>query len=108
MTDYLAPPPLERIIPVTLGCDRSFSLQRVDSSGAPVNFGAGVTVYLKIDIDKTTVTTVNATVSGSTAAITIPDNVCDRCKTGTRWRAILDQAGQQTPMLVGRFERHDG
>ena len=108
MTDYLAPPPIEKVIPVTKGCDRSFTLQRVNSSGTPVNFGAGVTVYLKIDIDKTAPTTVNATVSGSTASITIPDTVCDQVKNGTRWRAILDQGDLETALLVGTFERHDG
>lgn len=107
MTDYLAPPPLEKVIPVTKGCDRSFTLQRVNSSGTPVNFGS-VTCYLKIDIDKTAPTTVNAVVSGSTAAFTIPDNVCDQVRTGTRWRAILDQGELETPLLVGTFERHDG
>lgn len=105
---YISPPPSTATIPVTKGCDRSFTLQRVDSNGAPQNFGAGVTVYLKIDIDKAAPTTVNATVSGSTAAFTIPDSVCDQVKTGTRWRAVLDQGTLETPLLVGRFERHDG
>lgn len=104
---YLAPPPIEKIIPVTRGCDRSFTLQRVDADGDPVNFG-DVTVYLKIDIDKAAPTTVNATVSGSTAAITIPDTVADACKTGTKFRCILNQGELETPLLVGRFERHDG
>ena len=107
MTDYLAPPPIEKVIPVTKGCDRSFTLQRVNTSGTPVNFG-NVTVYLKIDIDKANPTTVNAVVSGSTAAFTIPDAVCDQVKTGTRWRAVLDQGSLEIPLLVGRFERHDG
>jgi hypothetical protein len=107
VTDYLSPPPLEKVIPVTRGCDRSFTLQRVNTSNTPVNFG-NVTVYLKIDIDKAAPTTVNAVVSGSTAAFTIPDSVCDQVKTGTRWRAILDQGDLETPLLVGTFERHDG
>lgn len=104
---YISPPPSSATIPVTKGCDRSFSLQRVDSNGDPQSFG-NVTVYLKIDIDKASPTTVNAVVSGSTAAFTIPDAVCDQVKTGTRWRAVLDQGDLETPLLVGRFERYDG
>lgn len=108
MTDYLASPPAEKVIPVTRGCDRSFTIQRTDPEGDPLNFEAGTTVYLKIDIDKDSPTTVNAVVSGSTAAVTIPDSVCDQVKSSTRWRAILDLGSLEVPLLVGRFERHDG
>lgn len=108
MSDYISPPPSEKLIPVTRGCDRSFSLQRVDTNGSAVNYAAGTTVYMWIDIDKTNPTKVDATVSGATAAFTIPSTVADLVKTGTKWRAVLDLGELEVPLLVGKFERHDG
>ena len=105
---YICPPPLEKLIPVTLGCDRSFTVQRVNSSGTPVNFDAGTTSYIFIDINRDTPTRVNAVISGSTAAFTITSTVCDSVKNGTRWRIVLDFGELEVPLLVGRFERHDG
>lgn len=108
MTDYIGAPPAEKLIPVTRGCDRSFTIQRTDAQGNPLNFDAGNTVYLWIDIDKSNPTKVNAVISGANAAITISDTICDAVKTGTRFRAVLDQGELEIPLLVGRFERHDG
>ena len=108
MADSLAAPPAERLIPVTRGCDRSFTLQRVDPDGLPVPFADGTSIYVQIDIDKSAPTRVDAVMSGATAAIIIPDSVCDQVRTGTRWRAILDQGDLDTALLVGKFERHDG
>jgi hypothetical protein len=108
VTDYIGAPPAENLIPVTRGCDRAFTIQRTNSSGTPVNFDSGTQVYLWVDIDRTNPTKVNGVVSGSTAAITISDAVCDQVKTGTRWRAVLDVGDLEIPLLVGRFERHDG
>lgn len=106
MSDYLAPPPVSKIISVTKGCDRSFSLQRVGTDGQPISFDSGSTVYLWVDIASPV--KVNATVTGSVAAFTIPDNVCDQVKNSTRFRAVLDLGDLEIPMMVGRFERHDG
>lgn len=108
MTDYIGQPPAEKLIPVTRGCDRSFTIQRTDAQGQPLNFDAGNTVYLWIDINKAAPTKVDAVISGANAAITISDTICDQVKTGTRWRAVLDQGALEIPLLVGRFERHDG
>lgn len=108
MTDYIGAPPAVKVIPVTRGCDTSFTIQRVDANADPVNFAAGTQVYVWVDIDKTAPTKVNAVVSGATASITISDAVCDQVKTGTRWRAVLDVDALETPLLVGKFERHDG
>ena len=108
MTDYIGTPPAERVIPVTRGCDRSFTLQRLDDTGNPTAFGAGTAVYLWIDIDRIAPTRVDAVMNGSTAAVTISDAICDQVKTGTRWRAVFHQGTIETPLLVGKFERHDG
>lgn len=107
-TTYVVEPPQEMIIPVTRGCDRAFTIQRVDESNAPVNFGAGVTVYMWVDIDPEDPTKVDATVSGSEAAFVLDATLCDDVRHRTRWRIVLDQGALETPLLVGRFIRNDG
>ena len=108
MSEYLGAPPAVKTIPVTKGCDRAFTVQRTNSSGSPVNFDAGTTVYMWIDIDRANPTKVDAVVSGSTAAFTISDTICDQVRSGTAWRAVIDLGDLEVPLLVGRFERHDG
>lgn len=107
MTEYIGAPPQEKLIPVTRGCDRLFSIQRTQD-GDPVNFDNGTQVYMWVDIDKSNPTKVDATVSGSTAAFAIQSTVLDLVRTGTRWRIVLDVGNTEIPLLVGRFERHDG
>lgn len=106
MTNYIGAPPATKKIPVTKGCDFSFTIQRIDADGNPINFDSGTTVYLWVDLDPAV--KVDAVVSGSTAAVTIPDAVCDQVKNTTRWRAVLDKGDLEIPLLVGRFERNDG
>jgi hypothetical protein len=108
VSDYIGSPPAVKKIPVTRGCDFSFTIQRVNTQGQPLNFATGTTVYLWVDIDKANPIKVNAVVSGSTAAVTISDAVCDLVKNTTRWRAVIDQGDLEVPLLVGRFERNDG
>jgi hypothetical protein len=103
----LVPPPESGVIPVTKGCDRAFTIQRVNEAGSPVSFDAGVEVYIWVDVDPTPIK-VNAVVSGSNASFTIQSAVCDVVKNNTRWRAVLDSGDLETPLLVGRFERRDG
>ena len=106
MSGYIGAPPITKKIPVTKGCDFSFTIQRIDADGDPVNFDVGTTVYVWVDLDPAV--KVNAVVSGSTAAVTIPDAVCDQVRNSTRWRAVIDQGDLEVPLLVGRFERNDG
>ena len=108
MSDYIGTPPAAKKIPVTRGCDFSFTIQRVDDQGQPLNFSGGTTVYVWVDIDKDNPVKVNAVVSGSTAAVTISDAVCDQVKNSTRWRAVIDSGDLEIPLLVGKFERNDG
>lgn len=108
MTNYLIPPPVEKVIPVTRGCDRLFTVERKNEAGESTNFATGSAVYMWIDIDKTAPTKVDAVVSGSQAAFSIQSTVLDLVRTGTRWRIVLDVADTETPLLVGKFERHDG
>lgn len=106
MTNYIGAPPATKKIPVTKGCDFSFTIQRTNSQGQPLNFDAGTTVYVWVDLDPPV--KVNAVVSGSTAAVTISDALCDQVKNSTRWRAVVDKGDLEFPLLVGRFERNDG
>lgn len=105
---YVVDPPTEMTIPVTKNCDRAFTLQRVDTDNDPVNFGAGVTVYMYVDIDPADPEKVDAVIDGSQAAFTLESELCDQIKHRTRWRIVLDQGSLETPLLVGRFVRRDG
>lgn len=107
MTNYLAPPPAAGIIAVTRGCDRAFTIQRVDSAGNPIPFDVGISVYIWVDVDSTPVR-VDALVSDSTAAFHLQSELCDLVKNNGKWRAVLDSGDVETPLLVGRFERFDG
>ena len=106
--NYICAPPAERVIPVTRGCDRAFTVQRVSSTGAAVAFDAGTQVYMWVDVDKAAPTKVNAVVSGSTAAFALQSTLLDLVKDSTRWRIVLDVGESETPLLVGKFERYDG
>lgn len=106
MTDYIGAPPIVKKIPVTKGCDFSFTIQRIDAEGNPISFDVGTTVYLWVDLDPAV--KVDAVVTGSTASVTISDAVCDQVKNSTRWRAVIDKGDLEVPLLVGRFERNDG
>jgi len=108
VTSYVCAPPAERIIPVTRGCDRAFTIQRLNSGGTAVNFDAGSSVYMWIEIDRAVPTRVDATVSGSTAAFALDYTVCDLVRTATRWRVVLKVGSSELALLVGKFERHDG
>ena len=107
MTDYLIDPPIEKLLPLTRGADRAFSVRRVDTSGDPVNYGAG-TVSFWIDIDPTDPTEVEATISGASASLRIPSTVCDLARSGTRWRIVWTDGTDDIPIVVGRVKRHDG
>jgi hypothetical protein len=108
---YIGAPPTPFVIPVTLGADCEFSVNRVDGSNNPVNWGA--TVFMAIDIDRSNPTVISATVTTNQATVLIPHQTCDQVKAGTtRWRLYM-QTGTApntltTPIAVGYFERDDG
>jgi hypothetical protein len=108
MTDYLIDPPIAKLLPLTKGADRAFSVQRVHpTTGDPLNYDAG-TVSMWIDIDPAAPTEVQATISGAVASIRIPSTVCDLAPSGTRWRIVWTDGTDDTPIVVGRVKRHDG
>lgn len=104
---YIGSPPAERLMPMTRGCDKLFTVQRTQS-GSPTAFDAGTTVYIYLDIDRANPTKVDAVVSGSTAAFNIPSTTCDLARSGTKFRIVLDYGTVEIPLIVGKVERHDG
>lgn len=107
MSDYVVSPPVEKKIPVTRGCDRSFTMRRVDENGDSVSFAEGMSVYMWVDLDPDDPLKVDAVIDGAEAAFVLDSELCDQVK-NTRWRIVLDQGDLETPVLIGRFERHDG
>lgn len=106
-SSYLGQPPKSWVLPVTLGCDRSFTVRRKDVAGQAVNWDS--LVYIVIDINKASPTTVQAVVDDDLASFVINSNLCDQVKNTTRWRIVMsDTSGIETPLAVGTFERHDG
>lgn len=109
MPDYIAPKLPNRVLPVTKGTDRLFSIRRRDPEGDPQDWDCDV--FIDIDIDKTAPTRIPAQVIDDLAVIRIESNVADQCKNGMTWRAVMSQPGNpslETPLLVGIFERNDG
>ena len=108
MPDYIGELLPTRIIRVTKGADRSFTITRRDDDGDPADWNAAL--YIDIDIDKTAPMRVPATVVGETATIRIESTICDQVRNGTSWRVIMSQAGSptfETALMIGTFERND-
>lgn len=95
-------PPTNGVISVTAGCGRRFALQSTDVNGDPVTFTA--TVSMTIDIDPAT--TVDAAMDDDLATLVIEPEVCDQVTNQTTWQIYMATT-PPTPLLVGRFERHD-
>lgn len=109
MTNYIAPKLINRVLPITKGTDRVFSIRRRDVNGDPVDWNCSV--FIDIDISKTNPTRVQATVTYDLATVRIDQTITDLCKTNTTWRAIMSEPGNpsvETALLVGIFERNDG
>jgi len=107
---YVAPRLPNRVLPVTKGTDRMFSIRRRNSAGQPQNWDCAV--YVDIDIDRASPTRITASVVGDLATVRIESSIADQCRTGMTWRAVMSQpaVGQslETALLVGTFERNDG
>lgn len=108
MTDYLIAPPAEYIIPVTRGADRAFTVSRTDDQGDPVDYGEGSTVYMLVDIPDDDPVQVDAEVVGPDAAFVVDYTVLDLVRNRGKWRIIWSVNDVETPLIVGKFERHDG
>lgn len=103
---YIGSPAKQFTIPVTLDADCQFTINRLDPSGNPVDWNADI--YITIDIDRTSPTTLPATVTGNVASVLLPAEVCNQVKPLTRWRLFMSAGGLITPIAVGNFERSDG
>jgi hypothetical protein len=112
MPEYVNPKLPNRVIVVTRECDRVLQIRRRDpDTGTPLDWGADVEVYIKIDIDRSSSERVSGTVSGSLATIRMESSTIDSVKNGTTWRVIMSEPGTprlETAVMVGTFERNDG
>ena len=107
MTDYIGDKLTPKIIRVTKGADRTFTIRRRDADGNPVDWDADV--YLNIDLD--TPQRVDATVTNELAVVRIEQSVADQVTNVTTWQAVMSEAGSpttETPLMVGKFLRQDG
>lgn len=104
MAGYTGPIPSSMIIPVTRGCDAGFSIRRVDENGDPQDWDSAIKIV--VGIDALNPTEISCLVNGPLATILIPSTVADLAKNVTMWQLIAD-GDIDTPLLVGRFERHD-
>jgi len=111
VTDYVIPKLPNRVLPMTKGTDRVFTVRRRDPvTGDPIDWD-GIQVSISIDIDKAAPTKLSATVTGPDAVVVIESEVGDLTRTGMTWQVAISQAGtpsRETPVLVGVFERNDG
>jgi hypothetical protein len=108
VTDFIGDDLAPKIMRVTKGADRKFTLRRRDESDTPVDWDAEV--YISIDIVGGPVR-VDATVSGETADFQIESDILDQVKKTTTWQVIMSQSGDptlETPLMAGTFERQDG
>lgn len=108
MGDYLVPKLRNRIIPLTLDCDRSFSLRRKNTSNEPVDWDSEV--YILID-HRGKAVRINGAVEADLATFRIESELANQIKTGTTWRVVTGQPGnpsRETALMVGTFERNDG
>lgn len=109
MVDYIGDELPPKVIRVTKGADRRFTIRRLDVDDNPVDWDADV--YLSIDIDKASPTRVDAEVTANLAVVRIEQTVCNQVKDSTTWQAIMSEAGVptlETPLMVGFFDRQDG
>jgi len=97
-------------------CDSQFTVNQIavadsdeGSFTLPVDFQAGDTVYMSIEINRTTTRSVDATLEGSTASFVIGSDIADQCRTQwSTFQIIKTRDGLETPLVVGSFERYDG
>lgn len=99
-------PPDTRVISVTRGCDRSFTVQRVNTDGDTIDWDSELSIIIDVP-SKDAPTVLPATVSAESAIIVIPLAVCDLVTNRTAWRIIM-HTNSYFPVMVGGFERHDG
>lgn len=107
---YIGQVPDQFVIPVTKGADRVFSFRRREpGTGNPVDWDADV--FVDVELVRDSPTRVTATVVADLATVRLDSTVCDQVRNSTRWRALMsesDSPSLETPIAVGKFERHDG
>jgi hypothetical protein len=120
---YLLTPPPKFILPFAEGGDCAVNFiykpLLMDNNGAPIldgqgnkqypvtDYPQGATVQLTIDTTPATVTT--ATITGSVAAVVIPQATADNIPRNAKWHLVLTFAnGTKLVMCNGLTARSDG
>lgn len=110
MPEYVNAKLPSRVIAITRGSDRVFSVRRRDPvSGDPVAWGAEV--YILVDVSRSVTERVDAVVDGAVATIRMQSDLLDEVRSGSTWRVVMSQPGSpsvETAVMVGVFERNDG
>src|SRR5215471_4586936 len=99
MSSIGTPPPMKEI-PVTKGCDFTFTVALTDPvTNQPVDYTG--TVRMEIDLP-TGETSIDATLDANTATIALPADICDSVYTTTTWRVVNSVADNLTrPLVIG-------
>jgi hypothetical protein len=114
MADYLFPPPLVRVLPVSLGADIIVDFKnRVPGSNpvAYVDYPSNIGIDLVIGEGASKITSA-ATISTYHAVCRVESSVVDTLKDGALWACIVHVEGipQSDDMVPinGTLERNDG
>ena len=100
----------EATIPVTLGCNASFTVYQIntgDGQQYPADFSDGDSAYLNIKI-KGQALQVVATIDGNAASFFVPSSIRDQVRDWDSWQVLKVHDGLETPLVVGGFARFDG
>lgn len=90
-------------LPVTIGCDTQFQVQRVDTNGNAVDFIGPVLIV----IETPQPTTIQATVTGNNALFTIPYTTANTLTSVTTYQIVTVVNSLTKPIMVGKFIRRD-
>lgn len=107
MADFLKKA-LVRTFPLWLGQDTTFTVNRVDSQGDPLDYDDGTelkVVFFDLDIDDIES---DAVISGSAATFTIKYTDVVDVPTGGPWRMEVSVNGIDKAPVIGKVVRTDG
>jgi hypothetical protein len=106
--------PVNAIIPITLGCSSTFTVNQIATAEGgeqfPIDFKTGDSVAMAIRINSSKTVSVDAILNANTASFTIPAQIADDCRTQwSTWQIVkVHDDGPDTPLCVGSFQRFDG
>jgi hypothetical protein len=107
--------PATGVIPVTLGCSASFTVNPVaiadNGEQYPWTFSDGDEIFMIVSVNSNTIVRIDAVADGNMVRFTIPADICDQCTAWSTFRIINLHQGTESPLdplAVGSFQRFDG